>query len=534
MTSNTPWRSQHRQTHDRGNNNRVFEVRNRFSQKETSIDLESKPEIVGYFSLDGNRTYLPDASNLSYYNPPKIENVCLDLNKGIEKVRRKSASADEEKIRNLLKWISLNNDKIPAPVESRSIEPTFVCFRGLLRLLLCTPYSPKDPWIICAARWKGTIYLCEFKTPEEKRRNANMSKEMLKFMSWGFKFEKYILSDAPDQQPDASQPVDESEEFCCMFQRKIGLRYFNPVENPVPIDLNEGFENIVVSQAEIKKIRALQWIDENRDTIKASPETGRLIEPNFVCSPQTLVLFMSASYVPFQSWGMWAAKWQGTIYIKTAAGFNRGNYENDEKFWYRNHKFCEYVVSESPKEAPNPKKPLVKDEAFRCIYQRQFGQHSVLYSASRKAVLSDKIFSDPLPLDELKFIDLRISKTIKYQGQETYLKKYIFLRWWANVILVNDDQVLCGFRDDNGIVHELKTYKTDDLPKLSEGFWDPQKCLDSCETILTTIAETVVEDCDKMIYEIVKKPRKNIEINKLEPSEENSVVPEWYKNSMIR
>ncbi|XP_043281638.1 decapping and exoribonuclease protein-like [Venturia canescens] len=312
-----------------------------------------------------------------------------------------------------------------------------------------------------------------------------------------------------------------------------GLRYFNPMENQVPIDLNEGFDDFVVSQEKIHKERKLQWIDENRETIKAAPETGRLIEPNFVCAPRILVHFMSIPYVPIHSWNLCAAKWKGTIYINTAKGFKRGNYENEEKFWYWNRKFYEYF-SESPEEAPNPKKPLAESEEFRCIYQRQIGQHSVLYSALRGAALPNKIFANPIPLDELKFIDLRTSKSIKHKGHEVSLKKYIFLRWWTNAILVNDDQVLCGFRDDNGIVHELKTYKTDDLPKLSEGCWDPQKCFDSCETILTKIAETVVDDCDKTIYQIVKRRNEDFEINKLEPSEENSVVPEWYKNSMIQ
>ena len=74
------------------------------------------------------------------------------------------------------------------------IQPNFVCFRGLLTMLFCTPFSPRDGWIISAAKWRGTIYLYAYKTLEEKRRCADFPPRVHRIMSWGFKFEKYILS----------------------------------------------------------------------------------------------------------------------------------------------------------------------------------------------------------------------------------------------------------------------------------------------------------------------------------------------------
>jgi hypothetical protein len=42
------------------------------------------------------------------------------------------------------------------------------------------------------------------------------------FCSYGFKFEQYMSVDSPGSLPDTRVPVDENEEFCCMFRTRIG------------------------------------------------------------------------------------------------------------------------------------------------------------------------------------------------------------------------------------------------------------------------------------------------------------------------
>lgn len=130
------------------------------------------------------------------------------------------------------------------------LETDFVSYRGLLTKLCCAPYEKRDGWIICAAKFRGTIYLCTFDTDAQKYRNAHMTKRDLQCSSWGFKFEQYLLSgkklmrhmiyfsnlsefvnvnlyflyikDSPNSQPDTLEPVNESEEFCCLFSTKLG------------------------------------------------------------------------------------------------------------------------------------------------------------------------------------------------------------------------------------------------------------------------------------------------------------------------
>ena len=41
------------------------------------------------------------------------------------------------------------------------------------------------------------------------------------FISCRYKFEQYLASPTPQTPPDTSAPVNENEEFCCLFRSKV-------------------------------------------------------------------------------------------------------------------------------------------------------------------------------------------------------------------------------------------------------------------------------------------------------------------------
>lgn len=159
----------------------------------------SKPEIVGYFSVNKERCYIPDARNCKYIKRTVFDRQQkLDLNDGYEKVVHKPDNCVEEKINHLLRFIVRNLDKFQAKSSDEFNEEVLsinvVCFRGLLRLLMCTPYEYRDNWSILATKYKGTIYLCALETDERKSQRQNESSEMKRILSYGFKFEQYMMS----------------------------------------------------------------------------------------------------------------------------------------------------------------------------------------------------------------------------------------------------------------------------------------------------------------------------------------------------
>ena len=70
----------------------------------------------------------------------------------------------------------------------------FVCYRGTLSLLFCSPYEDKDDWLLGATKYKGTIYIAQFPTERRVKDVQNRKYFQKKMCSWGFKFEQYLTT----------------------------------------------------------------------------------------------------------------------------------------------------------------------------------------------------------------------------------------------------------------------------------------------------------------------------------------------------
>lgn len=144
--------------------------------------------------MDGDRNYIPTAVNCKYVKMPKAGTpVQFDLNKGYHLAIKKPPSATEEKLDHLLMFISQNLSNLRNHDELK-LTADIVCFRGLLRLLMCTPYEDKDGWSILASRYQGTIYLCAYETAENRQNRESQTDQLKKILSYGFKFEQYMMS----------------------------------------------------------------------------------------------------------------------------------------------------------------------------------------------------------------------------------------------------------------------------------------------------------------------------------------------------
>ncbi|XP_053967051.1 decapping nuclease DXO homolog [Anastrepha ludens] len=188
-----------------------------------------KPRPIGYFSVVGGilREYENSAQQLHYYRQPSPKKFPLDLNEGLQEAIKKPESVYDEGLDHILKFIFDHRDRLTKPLASsegslRSLYAEFVCWRGLLRLLMCTPYEYRSDWSIAVTRFNGTFYLWKRDTDQEKMQRAKESVQQRTFASYGFKFEQYCLSESPFLEPNATGPVDECSEFSCVFTTKLG------------------------------------------------------------------------------------------------------------------------------------------------------------------------------------------------------------------------------------------------------------------------------------------------------------------------
>lgn len=163
------------------------------------------PRAVGFFSLDVGRDYHNDCSQLRYLSLDEQSGIwtgnrsCtvnFNLKRGISKAVEKDEEGIQEKmLDDLLKWIlqerkarNANIVEIADPLLQLNME--FVCFRGLLTLLIATPYEKQEGWTIVASRHGNTVYMFQLKDVSNNwsARNPRMKEMAL----WGFKFEQYL------------------------------------------------------------------------------------------------------------------------------------------------------------------------------------------------------------------------------------------------------------------------------------------------------------------------------------------------------
>jgi len=346
-----------------------------------------QPAIVGEFSLDSNREFLADRSGLGYIHRPRDpDRVQMDLNQGLDRVIRKGEEAQggAEGLKNMLQCILHYRQRFAlASGELDSLHTDLVCYRGLLTTLLCSPYEGKEGWEVTAARWRGTIYLRQQETEERRRQRERETDRQKTMSSWGYKFEQYLTSSTPQAPPDTSAPVNENEEFCCLFRSKVG----------------------------------------------------------------GMSLVYGAEMDAYDSW--------------------------------------------------------------------------------RKVDSEEKMKPE-------NFVEMKTSRVVENERQDRTFRRFKILKWWAQSFLVGTQEVLCGWRDDNGMVWNLESFKVKELPKLGVD-WKPNVCFNFLAALLARLMEAVEEGLDS-VAEVRYEPRRGIELSvrRLDKGEEHPVLPKWYTDQLFK
>ncbi|XP_026673803.1 decapping and exoribonuclease protein-like [Ceratina calcarata] len=176
-------------------------------------------EVIGSYSVNSEREYVDDLSELRYYKEPANKNVRFDLNYNANTT---ISTVDEPWDTNfLLKWISNNFDSLRAQDVNKNktqrLAAHFICYRGVLKNLLHTPFNTSSGWIICAAKLKESIYLYHYDTDEVIKQNLNMTEHAKRLTAYGFKFQQFALSGINDLLI-----IHYSQQILCIY-RKIML-----------------------------------------------------------------------------------------------------------------------------------------------------------------------------------------------------------------------------------------------------------------------------------------------------------------------
>lgn len=365
-----------------------------------------RPKLIGYLSLDADRNYKCDTSQLKFLNKVPSGEILFDLNKNVSKVIRRANENKDEKITHLLQFLldqeprlKLNNGGQIALEKAK-----FYCYRGLLTCIACTPYENREPWRIVVTLYKGSIFLCARDTKEQWEKKRNMSEKDLKFCSWGFKFEQYLLSDDPRSAPNTETPVNENEEFSLVFFNRLN-------------------KHEIVYAGEMDGVAAFD---------------GQISAP--------------------------------------------------------------------PSDASKP--------------------------ADIITYFQDK-----------KFIELKTNRHMESPNQVNSFRRFKVRKWWCQSFIAGVDTIICGFRDDEGIVDELKTYDVRELPKMCANKWNPNVCFNFCDSFFTYVKRCLAREIsrkygDRHLKDLSKldmvtlhlewSPRTNVTVTDNYDPDLDKILPDWF------
>lgn len=229
------------------------------------------PVKLGSYSVAhraGGRQFDPKPSGLTVLDLPRdLNNTNFDLTEGYKSLRDGgkiicSHTPDSEPgLVELLHWILENRSvfQLKSGMETANkLNTDFITYRGVLTKIMTMPYESSGDVLICASKYKGTIYTCLFTSPAAMAEEQSRGERENQMSYGGFRFEKYITKpiDAT-QEPQASSP-DDKTEYCLVVRTRLGSHSLvYGAEMDCVIDPRKASDPLPRDFAEIKTANAI-------------------------------------------------------------------------------------------------------------------------------------------------------------------------------------------------------------------------------------------------------------------------------------
>lgn len=307
-------------------------------------------------------------------------------------------------------------------------------------------------------------------------------------------------------------------------------------------DLKTGYPNNITLRNE-EEIReeylklVQQWIIQNLEKLSTNPEDSSKLDIDFVSGRGIFTKILSVPYEKREGMKVLATLHKGTIYMHKSDELNRpisAGEASTTAFW--GHKFKHFVSYSKPNSKPDPQQHLNMSEEFCAIFKSKFGPFTMVYGAQMDAVLDNGEAvdqdTDTNILNERKFVEFKTNRTIEHGGHERTLKAHKMMKWWSQGYVVNVQDVIVGFREENGLVTTLKSYKNSNLPKIGAGFWDKNVCLKFLQDFLVFVKKSIVNE--DVVYTFEYEPLKggNVSVTIDNSVSVDKILPKFYLDAL--
>ncbi|KAJ8734003.1 hypothetical protein PYW07_014554 [Mythimna separata] len=315
------------------------------------------------------------------------------------------------------------------------------------------------------------------------------------------------------------------------------LKYARRISNDrVCLDLNLHIDKVIrkPDDLDVKLKDLTQFLLEHERRLNFPLETS-LDNAKFFCYRGLMTCVACTPYENQEPWKIVAILFKGNIYLcarDTAEKLHRklNMTERDKQFTSWGYKFEQYLLSDEPDSEPNPDVPVDENEEFSLVFTTKLNGHTIVYGAEMDGIRCDKeaVAKPPAELgpeaivnylSTKEFIELKTNRHIENNRQETSFRRFKSKKWWCQSFLAGVDTILCGYRNDDGIVEELKTWQIKDLIKISQRFWNPDVCFNFLDTFLIYVKRCLARE--------IKKKHGEKALNNLQELPMISLMFEW-------
>lgn len=200
--------------------------------------------------------------------------------------------------------------------------------------------------------------------------------------------------------------------------------------------------------------------------------------------------------------------------------------EREKLMCYWGYKFEQYVTADTKEGVPDTYSPVNNMVDFASVVRARLTTHSLVFGGETDCCEENG--------NKGSYVELKTSREMAHPNQERNFKRFKLLKWWAQSFLVGVPKIVCGFRDDNGIVKRLQTYPTLEIPKMIKDIphcWDPAVCFNFCDKFLQTIKDTITKDDPRKAYVFTYTPNEPVRWLEYPQDSEYSFLPPWYYQS---
>ncbi|KAF2854451.1 RAI1-domain-containing protein [Plenodomus tracheiphilus IPT5] len=308
------------------------------------------------------------------------------------------------------------------------------------------------------------------------------------------------------------------------------ISYYVPP--PMGADLKEGFDTF--RHYEDKEDPHLDSLLKALIAKEKTNGKEKRTKADFVTWRGMMTKILTAPFDNFAEFSMFATLHDGTIYLEEdfpsraaerAAEGNRPppRYQHPDQqsqamMAYWGYKFETLALIPTPpsstprEEIGKHQRSVVSNHAQHCsIVHTSFGPHTLLLGGEVDGLLAPKPSDPEVPI---QWVELKTSEELpppQHQQHRDILKfERKLLKFWAQSFLLGVPKIIVGFRSKSGILRNLQTFNTHELPGMvrrGTACWDGDICINFATEMLGWLKSVVVGEG---VYSVVMRKKSGV------------------------